>query len=61
MAAKQEWKPGDLVVLKSGGPVMTVNTVFDDGDVRCAWFNGKKHETADVNAATLRRAEEDEL
>jgi uncharacterized protein YodC (DUF2158 family) len=42
-------KPGDLVVLKSGGPVMTVDTVntdiFDDNKVTgilCAWFVGDK-------------------
>jgi len=38
-------KPGDLVILKSGGPVMTVDTVntdiFDDDKITgilCAWF-----------------------
>jgi uncharacterized protein YodC (DUF2158 family) len=42
-------KSGDLVVLKSGGPVMTVDTVnmdiFDDSKVTgilCAWFVGDK-------------------
>jgi uncharacterized protein YodC (DUF2158 family) len=46
-------KPGDLVVLKSGGPVMTVDTVntdiFDDDKVTgvlCAWFVGVKLERA---------------
>ena len=46
-------KPGDLVVLKSGGPVMTVDTVntdiFDDNKVTgllCAWFVGDKLERA---------------
>jgi uncharacterized protein YodC (DUF2158 family) len=46
-------KPGDLVVLKSGGPVMTVDTVntdvFDDDKVTgvlCAWFIGNKLERA---------------
>jgi uncharacterized protein YodC (DUF2158 family) len=52
-------KPGDLVVLKSGGPVMTVDTVntdiFDDDKVTgvlCAWFVGNKLERArfDYNA-----------
>ena len=40
---------GDLVVLKSGGPVMTVDTVntdiFDDNKitgVSCVWFVGDK-------------------
>ena len=42
-------KSGDLVVLKSGGPVMTVDTVntdiFDDDKITgvlCAWFEGEK-------------------
>lgn len=46
-------KPGDIVVLKSGGPVMTVDTVntdiFDDSKVTgilCAWFVGNKLERA---------------
>jgi uncharacterized protein YodC (DUF2158 family) len=52
-------KPGDLVVLKSGGPAMTVDTVntdiFDDNKVTgvlCAWFVGNKLERArfDYNA-----------
>ena len=44
-------KSGDLVVLKSGGPIMTVDTVntdiFDDDKVTgvlCAWFVGAKLE-----------------
>ena len=45
------FKSGDLVVLKSGGPTMTVDAVntsiFDDGKVTgvvCAWFVGQKLE-----------------
>ena len=44
-----KFKSGDLVVLKSGGPVMTVDTVntdiFDDHKmtgVFCAWFVGNQ-------------------
>ena len=45
------FKSGDLVVLKSGGPIMTVDTVntdiFDDDKmtgVLCVWFFGDKLE-----------------
>jgi len=45
------FKSGDLVTLKSGGPVMTVDTVntniFDDDKmtgVLCVWFVGEKLE-----------------
>src|SRR5450755_3843345 len=44
-------KSGDLVVLKSGGPTMTVDTVntdiFDDDKITgvlCVWFVGDKLE-----------------
>src|ERR1019366_3273776 len=44
-------KSGDLVVLKSGGPTMTVDTVntdiFDDNKITgvlCVWFAGDKLE-----------------
>jgi uncharacterized protein YodC (DUF2158 family) len=47
------FKSGDLVILKSGGPVMTVDTVntdiFDDDKITgilCAWFIGNKLERA---------------
>ncbi|MBR1157311.1 DUF2158 domain-containing protein [Bradyrhizobium sp. JYMT SZCCT0428] len=45
------YKSGDLVVLKSGGPTMTVDTVntdiFDDDKITgmlCVWFVGEKLE-----------------
>jgi uncharacterized protein YodC (DUF2158 family) len=56
-------KSGDLVVLKSGGPVMTVDTVntdiFDDNritGVLCAWFVGKKLERVRFDPRALEPA-----
>ncbi|HET7887262.1 MAG TPA: DUF2158 domain-containing protein [Bradyrhizobium sp.] len=53
-------RPGDLVVLKSGGPVMTVDAVntdiFDDDKVTgilCAWFVGTKLERARFDPGAL--------
>lgn len=47
MSSNLEFKIGDLVKLKSGGPDMTVRhiSVADDGSVNylsCQWFAGKK-------------------
>ena len=45
------FRSGDLVVLKSGGPIMTIDTVntdiFDDNKITgvlCVWFVGEKLE-----------------
>lgn len=49
------FKPGDLVRLKSGGPVMSVKTAKTgfDGYVDCQWFSGKKLESGRFNTETL--------
>jgi len=40
--SNQEFKTGDLVELKSGGPVMTVNDISEKtGEVYCVWFAGE--------------------
>jgi len=36
---KQRWKPGDIVLLKSGGPAMTVSSLFGE-NAHCLWFDG---------------------
>ena len=59
-------KSGDLVVLRSGGPVMTVDTVntsiFNDNEITgvlCAWFDGTRLERVrfDHNAIEPAQAE----
>jgi uncharacterized protein YodC (DUF2158 family) len=45
---------GDVVQLKSGGELMTVEAV-DDSDVSCVWMEGKKIERATLPAATLKK------
>jgi uncharacterized protein YodC (DUF2158 family) len=42
-----KFQVGNIVKLKSGGPDMTVQVVYDDAKVtyRCQWFAGKKLES----------------
>jgi uncharacterized protein YodC (DUF2158 family) len=51
-----EFKPGDLVQLKSGGAVMTVDEVRSEGAglaVYCVWQDGNRKFTDDFPAHTL--------
>jgi uncharacterized protein YodC (DUF2158 family) len=51
-----ELKPGDVVQLKSGGPLMTVQTVgvYTDGPgAECVWFEKSKRERAVFSLPTL--------
>jgi uncharacterized protein YodC (DUF2158 family) len=57
-------KSGDLVVLKSGGPVMTVDTVntdiLDDSKITgvlCVWFIGEKLERVRFDHRALEPAQ----
>ena len=40
--SNQELKIGDVVKLKSGGSVMTVNSIEENGEINCQWFSGDK-------------------
>jgi uncharacterized protein YodC (DUF2158 family) len=58
------FKSGDLVILKSGGPIMTIDTVntdiFDDDKITgvlCFWFVGTKLERARFDQAAIDPAE----
>ena len=61
MAAK--FNSGDLVELKSGGPVMAVERVspsFNDeggSSYSCTWFAGDKHQHNQFEEAVLKLAE----
>lgn len=50
------FKVGNLVVLKSGGPVMTVEEVFGGDRIKCPWFSGKKLEDGYFAPASLQAA-----
>lgn len=52
---------GDVVRLKSGGPKMTVDDVFQEGNMRCQWFAGSKLEYGVFPAASLEPAGDDAL
>lgn len=46
MAKQAAFEVGNIVKLKSSGPEMTVEKVFEDRDTyRCQWFAGKKLES----------------
>ena len=50
--ANAEFKAGDTVRLKSGGPLMTVKSV-DGAYVITVWFEGTKHKEGRFPPATL--------
>jgi uncharacterized protein YodC (DUF2158 family) len=66
MTSKAKFNVGDLVILKSGGPVMTVTKVYDRTlrdepiEYTCAWFSGKKNENAHFPQDALNPAPKDE-
>jgi uncharacterized protein YodC (DUF2158 family) len=45
-------KAGDVVRLKSGGPLMTVVEI-EEGYAFCQWFNDKKLESASLSTKIL--------
>lgn len=51
-----QFKKGDIVRLKSGGPDMTIDdivTLTGKSRVRCVWFAGRKHESALFEPSSL--------
>ena len=57
----KEFKTGDIVELKSGGPKMTVQE-FNGGFQKfvCQWFAGKKLERGTFLGEQLKRVDQDE-
>jgi uncharacterized protein YodC (DUF2158 family) len=55
-----QFKPGDIVQLKSGGPIMTVSAVGTDFSARmkvwCQWFDGPTKKESGFEPATLKSA-----
>jgi uncharacterized protein YodC (DUF2158 family) len=42
-----DFKKGDVVTLKSGGPLMTIRLIRHDGSLLCMWFDSKKERKED--------------
>ena len=62
--AENEIKEGDVVMLKSGGPAMTVSSVYkqeygSDMVAWCAWFEGKKATGAEFKLHMLKHTDPD--
>jgi uncharacterized protein YodC (DUF2158 family) len=54
-----EFKPGEIVQLKSGGPNMTVDYVNDVlQTITCSWFIKNKRQTDSFPPASLKPAPE---
>ena len=59
MVLSEGIKEGDVVMLKSGGPTMTVTSVGDHYGTMtawCVWFDGKKQVHGTFNVASIKVA-----
>lgn len=56
----KNFKPGDLVMLKSGSPAMTVNEIIPDSnrdredDMCCVWFCGEEFKKCNFKPSALK-------
>ena len=56
MQMDTSFKPGDVVQLNSGGPKMTLESVQNDGTLRCVWFQEDGKRDSGVFAQVALRA-----
>ena len=54
-----QFNPGDVAILKSGGPPMTVAQVGSDGRFWCQWFDTKGTQGQYFQANVLKLAKTD--
>lgn len=47
------FKIGDVVMLKSGGPSMTIEAIHPDGTHSCTWFDKSQQKSAIFNPAVV--------
>ncbi|TDA64307.1 DUF2158 domain-containing protein [Sulfuricurvum sp. IAE1] len=53
------FKAGDRVTLKSGGPIMTVESIDEDDSVTCVWYeNGEIKRQSFIMTVTLKKVDE---
>jgi uncharacterized protein YodC (DUF2158 family) len=59
MATNREFKVGDIVVLKSGGPNMTIKSIPTETGTSytCQWFAGKKLEQGVFPENSIKKVE----
>jgi uncharacterized protein YodC (DUF2158 family) len=54
----EAFKPGDLVRLRSGGPVMTIAHWSEMNEQwSCRWFDGPKHQAESFPSEALERVD----
>jgi uncharacterized protein YodC (DUF2158 family) len=57
-----EFKPGDTVRLKSGGPLMTIQEIDEKGFATCDWFTkGKREQGVFPTTSLQKRKQGDDL
>ncbi|MBV8858305.1 MAG: DUF2158 domain-containing protein [Acidobacteria bacterium] len=56
--SSEQFNEGDLVQLKSGGPVMTVTKATGANSLTCKWFEGSSVHTDYFPPAALRKVPE---